>query len=83
MKVDDLNEYVEHFRYRVMADALQEATANYWRRRARTFRDALPRPDDFTGQASPEEIEAQRMRVAAAILACSQRATVMIGGEIE
>ncbi len=33
----DLTEYVEHFRGRVMQDALTEATAAYWTRRAEQF----------------------------------------------
>ncbi len=32
-----LAEYVEHFRHRVIQDALTEATAAYWLRRADTF----------------------------------------------
>jgi hypothetical protein len=32
-----LSEHVEHFQARVLQDALQEATASYWRRRAATF----------------------------------------------
>jgi hypothetical protein len=33
----ELAEYVEHFRARVLQDALNEATASHWRRRAATF----------------------------------------------
>ncbi|HWI43257.1 MAG TPA: hypothetical protein VNS81_06525 [Nocardioides sp.] len=33
----DLEEHVEHFRTRVLQDALAEATAKYWLRRAETF----------------------------------------------
>ena len=32
-----LTEYMDHFRARVLQDALTEATAAYWRRRADTF----------------------------------------------
>lgn len=32
-----LIEHVEHFQRRVLADALQEATVAYWRRRAAVF----------------------------------------------
>jgi hypothetical protein len=32
-----LDEYVEHFRARVLQDALNEATATYWLRRAEQF----------------------------------------------
>lgn len=37
MRLDELEEYVEHFRRRVLQDALAEATAAYWRRRAMAF----------------------------------------------
>lgn len=33
----DLAEYVDHFRERVLQDALNEATASYWARRSATF----------------------------------------------
>lgn len=36
-RVPDLTEYVEHFRVRVLQDALAEATASYWLRRSRQF----------------------------------------------
>jgi hypothetical protein len=32
-----LEQHLDHFRRRVLVDALQEATAAYWRRRATTF----------------------------------------------
>lgn len=123
MRLDQLEEHVDHFRTRVLQDAMTDATADYWRRRARSFEAALPRPGDFTGGApaaiastywptdgtagtywfpggrplpadrvprrvpvpgaTPEQIEAQRMRVASTILACAQRAELMIGGRIE
>lgn len=34
-----LDEYVQHFRLRVLQDAMLEATAVYWLRRARAFED--------------------------------------------
>jgi hypothetical protein len=37
MKPTELYDYVEHFRMRVLQDALQEATAGYWNRRAEAF----------------------------------------------
>ena len=37
MKVADLPEHLEHFRARVLQDALNEATAAYWQRRAEAF----------------------------------------------
>ena len=37
MKLEDLPDVVEHFRKRVLQDALTEATAAYWNRRAEQF----------------------------------------------
>ena len=37
MRLDDLSEHVQHFRQRVLQDALAEATAAYWQRRAQQF----------------------------------------------
>lgn len=37
MKITDLAEYVQHFRGRVLQDALNEATAAYWTKRAQQF----------------------------------------------
>lgn len=37
MRPGDLAAHVEHFRARVLQDALAEATASYWRRRAEQF----------------------------------------------
>jgi hypothetical protein len=81
--VDGLGDYIEHFRARVVQDAITDALASQWQRRARTFERCLPRPDDFTGRATPQQLEEQRERIAATILACRQRATVsLIGGQL-
>jgi len=37
MNLSELADYTEHFRTRVLADALQEAMSNYWLRRAHVF----------------------------------------------
>jgi hypothetical protein len=37
VRLMDVLDHVEHFRARVVQDALAEATAGYWRRRAVTF----------------------------------------------
>lgn len=54
----ELSEYLEHFRARVLQDALNEATASHWRRRAATFA--------AVGNARCDEI-AQACRNAAAV----------------
>lgn len=65
---------LDHFRARVLQDALSEATAEYWRRRARTLERALSRASDYRGRATPEEIAQRDEGLRAAIMACSLRA---------
>lgn len=80
---DALAAYVDHFRGRVLQDALAEATRGYWRQRAEALEAALPRPGDFTGRATSEELEARRAELVAAVLACRRRAAVsLVGGEL-
>lgn len=75
-----LADYVEHFRQRVLQDALAEATRDYWLRRAADFEAALPREGDFV--PAGVDLERRRLEIAAALLACRKRAAVsMIGGE--
>lgn len=76
-----LVDHVEHFRHRVVQDALADATAIYWCRRAAAFEDAAPRPGDFTGRASREQLDAARERCLGAAAACRARASVAIGRE--
>lgn len=67
---------VAHFRARVLADALAEATANYWRRRAAILEDAAPRPGDFTGRATAEQLAEAGRRCHEAAAACRARASL-------
>lgn len=46
---------LEHFRARVLQDALDQATVDYWLRRATDLAKALPRPGDFLGNSTPAE----------------------------
>lgn len=65
-----------HFQARVLADALSEATAAYWERRARALEDAAPRPGDWPGRASAASLEAARERCLGAAAACRARASL-------
>lgn len=71
--IPDLN----HFRRRLVADALTEATGNYWERRARTFEWATPRPGDYTGGASIFELAERMARCQAAAEACRQHSKLL------
>lgn len=75
---DKLVGYVDHFRCRLLQDALNEATAVYWLRRAAAFEAALPRVGDYTGRADCDEVAARALRLAAIAAACRNRAAVSL-----
>lgn len=78
---DALAEYVTHFRARVLQDAIAEAVAATWERRAATFEAARPRPGDFTGRKTAEQVREHDAELAAVALACRERAAVsLLGG---
>lgn len=54
---------LEHFRARVLQDALDQATVAHWIGRHAALSASLPRPGDYIGQASPEELNAREARV--------------------
>ena len=74
-----LADHLEHFRGRVLQDALTEATAAYWERRAQVFEAAAPRPGDYHGRASRAELQAAHDRCHATAKACRARAQVIRG----
>ena len=75
--IDD--ERLARFKTDLIADATAEASGKYWARRSAAMLAARPRPGDFTGRATPEELEAQDRRLLAKARACSQRAAVERG----
>jgi hypothetical protein len=79
MQPGDLGDYVEHFRARVLQDAIAEACAHGWRRRAQAFRDAMPRAADFVGQATHADLAAQAARLEQIARACEHRAQLALG----
>lgn len=54
---------LQHFRARVLQDALDQATVSYWLRRAAALSASLPRPDDFAGRATADELNAREARI--------------------
>ncbi len=65
---------------RVLQDALAEATASYWERRAKVMEWAAPRPGDWPGRATPEDLSAARERCLSAAAACRARASLEAPG---
>lgn len=74
----NLDEHTAHFRARVLQDALTEATRSYWLRRAETFEAAKPRPGDYFGKLTRDEVRAQWYRLDEIARACRARAEVSI-----
>lgn len=73
--------YLAHFRARVLQDALTEATAGYWRRRAEQFENARPRRGDDTHRGAAPQLQTSALaeahaRCTAVAQACRHRADV-------
>lgn len=71
----------EHFRARLLSDALAEGTAVYWERRAASFEWARPRPGDFHGRATRAELSRRWRELTGIAAACRARAEVARRGE--
>ncbi len=78
MNAANLVHHVENFQRRVVQDAVAEAVAATWRRRADAFEDARPRAEDFHGRASRTDLRERDARLAAVATACRRRATVAL-----
>lgn len=65
---------LHHFTERLLADALMEATASYWLRRAHEFEGARSRPGDYVGDATADDIAVADARLTAIAAACRARA---------
>ena len=74
--------YLEDFARRVIQDALAEATAAYWMRRADQLENARPRPGEFHGNASAEELNARDERLAALAENCRHHAELLRDPEL-
>ena len=76
MNAAGLDSYFANFSGRLVQDALNEATAVCWTRRAEEFERAVHRPGDFPGLCSVKQIEEANARCAAKALACRRRASL-------
>lgn len=70
--------YVDHFRARVLQDALTEALRSTWLRRAAAFEGAMHRPGDFPGRRSVDQLAANNRRLALKAQACRDHASICI-----
>lgn len=78
MTTEAIVDHVDHFQHRVVQDAIADATATYWRRRAATFDWARPRSGDYLGSAGQERADELDARLVTARDACLARAVVSI-----
>jgi benzoyl-CoA reductase/2-hydroxyglutaryl-CoA dehydratase subunit BcrC/BadD/HgdB len=65
---------IEHFKARLLQDALTEATAQYWIHRANQFQQAAPRLNEYHGQASDEQLRDAWLDCMATAEACRRHA---------
>jgi hypothetical protein len=72
-----INFDLDHFRARVLQDALTEATAQYWLHRAEQFEAAAPRPSDYHGDASQEQLTEAWVRCKTTAVACRRCAELI------
>lgn len=75
MNAADLD--LEWFGARLLQSALTEATAMTYARRAAVFDWAAPRPGDFTGRATREELREATERCQEAAQACRRHASLL------
>lgn len=69
--------------YAVLLDVYQQASADYWRRRAAQFEAARPRRGDFTGQATLEDLRERWDRLTDTAAACRARADFLDAAKTE
>jgi hypothetical protein len=70
---------IDHFRARVLQDALTAATAQYWVHRAHQFQQAAPRLGEFHGGAKRDELNEAWTRSHATAAACLSHAELISG----
>ena len=70
---------LDHFRGRILQDALTEATAQYWVHRAHQFQQAAPRLEEYRGQATAEQLRERWRECKATSQACLRHADLLRG----
>jgi hypothetical protein len=70
---------IDHFRARVLQDALTEATAAYWLQRANQFEAAAPKLGEFHGTLTRDELNEASTRCYATAQACRAHADLISG----
>lgn len=68
--------YLDQFAADVLADALSAASSDYWRRRAEAWETAKPKPGDYLGRCTREDLSRAWRRCDERARACRARAEV-------
>jgi hypothetical protein len=71
----------EVLRIRGVQQAISEAQASYWEKRAQQFIDAAPRDSDYSGQMSEAELEQAHEACLSTAQACRNRAQLLRMGD--
>ena len=78
----NLNREIDRFAVRVVQDALAEAMARYWIRRAEVLENARWKPGDYVGRATDEEIAVRDASLTLAAENCRRHARLLAEGTI-
>ena len=73
--------HLDHFRAQILARSLQDGLAeflpDYWLRRAEAWEAARPRPGDYRGNATPDQLRAADARCAQIAENCRNHAALL------
>lgn len=76
-------DFAESLRRRAVQDAITSVLAEQWHRRADLWDWASPRPGDYTGRATAEQLAEDTQRCASAAFACRAHAAMLDAGWLE
>lgn len=71
------------FAYRCVQEAMAQSLPAFWRRRAETLESCRPKPGDFNGLATPQELADRGERLRLEALACQRHAQLLEDGLVE
>jgi len=74
--VFSIGQSLENFARRLLTDCLNEATRTYWLKRAQDFENAKPRPGEYQGTSTREELRARWLWLDEIARACRARAEI-------
>lgn len=73
----ELHRYLAHFQWRVLQDALTQATADHWEHRATQLEQARPRRGDYPGQTSQRDRALKHRQLTDIATSCRHKADLI------